>query len=123
MILIKIFIVIIGFISFYGVTSLFLEVIRNKILKNREYEILGLIDLAGGELNKFDVETCLITENWSILSDVPMKERMALHQFFECMIEYKTPYIYVADKEGKQLLNVAVSRDFKEAKIELQKIE
>ena len=86
MILIKIFIVIIGFISFYGVTSLFLEVIRNKILKNREYEILGLIDLAGGELNKFDVETCLITENWSILSDVPMKERMALHQFFECMI-------------------------------------
>lgn len=121
MILIKSLIVFLGIISFYGVTALFLELVTKRIFKKREYENLDLIDLAGRELKKFDVDTCLITENWPILSDVPMKERMALHQFFECVMEYKTPYIYVADKEGKQLLNIAISRDFEKAKIELHK--
>lgn len=121
MILIKSLIVFLGIISFYGATAFFLELVTKRIFKKREYENLDLIDVAGRELKKFDVDTCLIIENWPILSDVPMKERMALHQFFECVMEYKTPYIYVADKEGKQLLNIAISRDFKKAKIELHK--
>ena len=86
MILIKSLIVFLGIISFYGATAFFLELVTKRIFKKREYENLDLIDVAGRELKKFDVDTCLITENWPILSDVPMKERMALHQFFECVM-------------------------------------
>lgn len=55
------------------------------------------------------------------IGDLPVKDRIKFHDFIECLEEYKVPYIYVADKEGKNLIHIAVGRDFNRAKIELAK--
>jgi hypothetical protein len=124
MILIKILIGLFGAYIFFQVTSLFLNWIRsvyNK-WKDAEKESIHIIKYAGEEVNKFDVDTCFVIEDWEFIRDLPLDDRIPIHKLVDCLDEYNVHYIYMADKEGKNLIHLAVGRDFKSAKIELEKI-
>ena len=124
MILIKIVIVLFGAYIFFVFTSILLNWIRSKYIKlnSKENENLHMVNQAGEEVLKFDVDSCFVIEDWKFIGDLPVKDRIKFHDFIECLEEYKVPYIYVADKEGKNLIHIAVGRDFNRAKIELEKI-
>ena len=124
MILIKTIIVLFGAFIFFKVTSIILNWIRSIYLKwkKAEKENLDVIKFAGEEVSKFDVDTCFVIEDWGFIRDLPVKDRIKFHDFVECLEEYKVHYIYMADKEGKMLIHLAVGRDFNRAKIELEKI-
>ncbi len=123
MIFIKIVLVLFYVWAGFSFTSFILTRLRllyeKKIIRKREFFSIAS---AGDELaEKFDVNTCVTTydvpdDSWEKYS---FKEKKELINFFTLMDEYKIPYMYVADKDGVNLLHVAMNYSVKKAGIKL----
>ncbi|WP_340601094.1 hypothetical protein [Acinetobacter sp. HZNU-JH01] len=123
MIFIKIVLILFYLWAGFSFTSFILTRLRllyeKKILRKNE---LFSIASAGDELAaKFDVNTCVTTydvpdESWENYS---FKEKKELMNFFTLMDDFKIPYMYVADKDGVNLLHVAMNHSVKTAGIKL----
>lgn len=81
MIFIKIVIVLFGAYIFFVFTSILLNWIRSKYikLKSKENENLHMVNQAGEEVLKFDVDSCFVIEDWKFIGDLPVKDRIKFH--------------------------------------------
>lgn len=89
--------------------------------KKKEAEELGAIRTIGKEINKLDADFSVISNNFVASDDksISREENLALMNLYIACLEYKIPYIYVAQKNGNRLILKAYSDDFKGATIEL----
>lgn len=128
MLFLKVFIFIIGLVSFYYFTNIILSKLKRKFFqykRNREY---GLILYASEELSKFDVATAITTLDTRYIDDdstkslkLSSKEKLAIYNLQEKIVELGFSYIFIADKNGEKLLVHATNPTIKQAEIALEK--
>jgi hypothetical protein len=121
----KLIFFIVGAIVFFLWYQLFLSMfdrILNMFERKKRSETMDVVREIGRQIHKLDADFCLTSNDFTLSDDksISREESRALMNLYIACLEYRIPYLYVAQKDDSRLILEAYSEDFKAATIELE---